>query len=83
MINSGAPLEDDINNPGCWNLYSFTPKCEKGKYTNHQTTVGGILVFENSEGERCVGNWKFHYNRWWASIFDKKLTGGDLHKMRI
>ena len=62
-INSGAPLEDDINNPGCWNLYSFTPKYEKGKYIN-QTPAGAIVVPENSEGERCVGNWKFHNNRW-------------------
>ena len=36
-INSGASLEGDIDNPGCWNLYLFTPKYEKGKYINHQT----------------------------------------------
>ena len=35
-INSGAPLEDDIDNPGHWNLYSYTTKYEKKKYIHHQ-----------------------------------------------
>ena len=37
QINSGTLLEDDIDNPGGWNFYSFTHKYEKGKYINHQT----------------------------------------------
>ena len=55
-INSGAPVKDNIDNPGGWNLYSFTPKYEKGKYINHQTPTGAIVVPENSEGKRCDGN---------------------------
>jgi hypothetical protein len=72
-INSGAPLEGKIDNPGGWNLYSFTPKYEKGKYVNHQTPAGAIVVPENSDGERVVGNWKFHYNGWWPSEFAERL----------
>ncbi len=63
---------DEINNPGRWNLYSFTTKYEKGKYMSHQTPVGAIVIPENSDNERVVGNWKFHYNGWWPSKFDRK-----------
>jgi len=27
--NSGAPTEEDIDNPGNWNLYSYTPVYDK------------------------------------------------------
>ena len=79
-INSGAPLEDDINNSGVWNLYSCTPKYDKGKYIYHQTPAGAIVVPENSDSERSVGNWKFYYNGWWASKFDKNLCEGTRKK---
>jgi hypothetical protein len=72
MIGSGAPLLDEIDNPGGWNLYSFTPKYENGKYISHQTQEGEIVVPKDSDAERVVGNWKFHYNRWWPSKFDRK-----------
>ena len=71
-INTGAPLLDKIDNPGSWNLYSFTPKYEKGKYMSHQTQAEAIVVPENADGERVVGNWKFHYSGWWPSEFDRK-----------
>ena len=70
-IGSGAPLLDEIDHPGGWNLYSFTPKYEKGKYISHQTPAGAIVAPENADGERVVGNWKFHYNGWWPSKFDR------------
>ena len=53
---SGAPLLDEINNPGSWNLYSFTPKYKKGKYICHQTPTGAIVVPKDSDDERVVGN---------------------------
>ena len=62
---------DEIDNPGGWNLYSFTPKYEKGKYISHQTPAGAIVAPENADSERVVGNWKFHYNGWWPSKFDR------------
>ena len=70
-INSGALLMDATDNPVGLNLYSFTPKYEKGKYINHQTPAGAIFAPENSVGGRVVGNWKFHYNGWWPSEFDR------------
>ena len=63
---------DAIDNPGGWNLYLLTHKYEKGKYINHQTLAGAIVVPENFDGERVVDNWKFHYNGWWPSKFDRK-----------
>ena len=71
-INTGAPLLNEIDNPGGWNLYSFTPKYEKGKYMNYQTPAGAIVAPKNADSERVVGNWKLHYNGWWPSEFDRK-----------
>ena len=79
-IGSGAPLVDEINNPGGWNLYSLTPKYEKGKYISHQTLAGAIVVPANSDGERVVGNWKFHYNGWWPSEFNRNTYMGESAK---
>ena len=39
---------------------------------SHQTLTGAIVVPENADGKRVVGNWKFHYNGWWASEFERK-----------
>ena len=33
-----------------------------GKYISHQTPVGAIVAPKDSDGERVVRNWKFHYN---------------------
>ena len=58
----GAPLLDEIDNQGHWNLYSFAPKYKKGKYICHQTPAGAIVVPKDFDGGRVVGNWKFHCN---------------------
>ena len=71
-IGSGAPLLDEIDNPGGWNLYSLTPNYKNGKYISHQTPAGAIVIPKDADGERVVGNWKFHYNGWWPSKFDRK-----------
>jgi hypothetical protein len=52
----------------------------KWKYINHQTLVGAIVVPENSDGERVVGNWKLHYNGWRPSKFDKKTLYAGIRK---
>ena len=44
--NTGAPLLDEIDNPGGWNLYLFPPKYEKMKYFRNQTPAGAIVVPE-------------------------------------
>jgi hypothetical protein len=82
-IGSGAPLVDEIDNPGGWNLYLFTPKYEKGIYISQQTPVGAIAVPEDADSERVVGNWKFYYNGWWPSEFDRNTYVRGSAKMKI
>ena len=49
----------------------ITPKYEKKKYIHHQTPAGAIVVPENTDGKRSVGDWTFQYNGWWPTAFDK------------
>jgi len=71
--NSGAPTEEDIDNPGNWNLYSYTPVYDKKNYVHHKTPAGAIVLPKHPpDGERKVGDWTFHYNGWWPSEFDRE-----------
>jgi hypothetical protein len=71
--NSGAPTEEDIDNPGNWNLYSYTPVYHMKHYVHHKTPAGAIVLPKHPHyGERKVGDWTFHYNGWWPSAFDRE-----------
>ena len=68
-INQGEPLFKDIDNPGNWSSYSFTPKFGKDKqYQGHFLPTGCVPVPEkrNKYGrkERKEGGWSFYYDGW-------------------
>ena len=42
--NSGVPTKEDIDNPGNWNLYSYTPVYDKKHYVHHKTPDGAIVL---------------------------------------
>lgn len=71
----GAPTDDELDNPGDWNLFSFAPRFNNNtknkKYVGHFSPCGAQVVPANSDGVRQVGNWKFHYKGWTPDEFDK------------
>ena len=54
----GAPLEEDINNPGGWSLYSFQPRYKSQHYIGHFTPTGAQVVPLNSNNQQVlvIGN---------------------------
>ncbi len=70
----GVPTEDEIDNPGKWNLYSFAPKIDRSTkmYKGHFTPANAMVVPKDENGERKVGNWKFYYTGWQPDEFDNK-----------
>ena len=71
----GAPTEDEIDNPGDWNLFSFAPRYNNNtknkKYVGHFSPCGAKVVPANSVGVRQIDNWKFYYQGWTPDDFDK------------
>lgn len=69
----GAPTENELDNPGGWNLFSFAGRsnASKTKYEGHFTPCGAKVVPANSLGTRQIGNWKFYYKGWQGDDFDK------------
>ena len=68
----GTPLENDIDNPGNWNLYSFAPRFNASKkYEGHFTPAGAKVLPKNKDGVRATDNWQFYYNGWVGDDFDK------------
>lgn len=60
-----APAEDDIDNPGEWSMFTFTPKFDKkNNYQYHSTPTGARVVPKASNGKRIMFGWEFHYNDW-------------------
>lgn len=70
---AGSPLEEEIDNPGKWNLYSYAPKMNNKtkEYVGHFTPSGATVVPEDENGDRVVGGWKFYYTGWTPDAFDK------------
>lgn len=69
----GSPMENDIDNPANWNLYSFAPKFNSSskKYEGHFTPALAKVVPINSDGIRAINDWKFYYNGWIGDEFDE------------
>ena len=64
-----APAEEDIDNPGGWSMYTFTPNYNsKNQYTFHSSPTGARVVpkSEADGSRRCVNGWEFHYQNWKA-----------------
>jgi hypothetical protein len=72
---NGAPAEEDVDNPGGWNSYSFAARYNSNaktkKYVGHFTPSGARVVPENNLGVRQIDEWKFYYQGWTADDFDK------------
>ncbi len=71
---AGSPLEDEIDNPGKWNLFSFAPKFNAStkKYEGHFTPAGAkVFSAINSAGDREIASWKFYYQGWMTDDFSK------------
>ncbi len=67
-----APEEEDIDNPGCWDLFSFRPKYSSDKkYIGHFTPAGAKVLKSNAAGKRIIDGWQLYYNGWHCDEFDK------------
>ena len=69
----GVPSEENTDNPGKWNMYSYAPKMNKGNYEGHFTPAGATVLPEDSDGIRETNGWKFHYDGWKMDEFDKSV----------
>ena len=69
----GAPNEDEIDNPGNWNLFSFAARHHSStkRYEGHYTPANAKVLPPNAAGIRTVDNWEFFYNGWTAGEFEK------------
>jgi hypothetical protein len=60
-----APAEEDIDNPGAWSMFTFTPEFDKSnKNKFHSSPTGARVVPADSNGKRCMNGWEFHYQNW-------------------
>ncbi len=66
----GAPLLERIDNTEKWSHYTCQQKYLKGKYLDHFTPVGTMVVPANENGERKFGDWEFYYNVYNANEVD-------------
>jgi hypothetical protein len=67
-----GPSIEEIDNPGKWNLWSFTESFDKKhRYIAHTTPAGARVVPANDAGERIINGWHFHYNGWKPDTFDE------------
>lgn len=62
----GEPHFEDVDNPGGWHQYTFTPRFHKesGKYIHHRLPTGATPVPAGRDSKRVVNGWEFHYNEW-------------------
>lgn len=70
---SGDPPEEDIDNPGGWSMFTFTPSYHQKtkKYDGHTTPSGAHVVPPDELGNRVMDGWEFHYKNWKANEFDE------------
>jgi hypothetical protein len=63
-VDKGEPMYDEVDNPGNWKEYTYCAKFEKGRYKHHCIPTGAKRVPVNSDGERHMNGWEFHYKGW-------------------
>jgi len=70
---NGAPPEEEIDNPGNWNLFSFAAKhaTSSRRYEGHFTPANAKVVNPDLSGNRKVKDWSFFYRGWTAGTFEK------------
>jgi hypothetical protein len=61
-------MYDEVDNPGDWQEYKYCAKFEKGRYKHHCIPTGAKLVPVNSDGERHMNRWEFHYKGWQSEV---------------
>lgn len=60
---AGEPKFEDIDNPGKWPSFTFRAKYDKKKaYKYHALPTGATPVPKNTDGNRIMDGWHFHYN---------------------
>ena len=64
----GEPAFDEVDNPGKWCEYAyrpeFDPNSKGGQYKGHFLPTGARPVPLDTNGERKVADWVFHYDGW-------------------
>ena len=66
---AGEPAFKDVDNPGGWPRYVFTPKFKGTKtnnnleYQHHRMPSGAQVFPKMPNGERECAGWKFHYQQ--------------------
>lgn len=68
------PPESEIDNPGGWSMFTFTPSYHPRSrvYDGHTTPTGAHVVppAADGSGRRIMAGWEFHYKNWKAEPFD-------------
>jgi hypothetical protein len=67
-VDKGEPLYDEVDNPGDWQEYTYCAKFEKVRYKHHCSPTGAKPVPVNSDGERHMSGWDFHYKGWQSEV---------------
>jgi hypothetical protein len=60
-VDKVEPMYDEVDNHGDWKEYTYCAKFEKGRYKYHCIPTGAKPVPVNSDGERHMSGWEFHY----------------------
>lgn len=66
------PTFGTIDNPGNWSEFTFQPTYKNSKYAGHESPAGAKVVPKDAQGDRVVNGWKFFYDGWQPSEFDKE-----------
>ena len=72
------PRFEDVDNPGSWPEYTFSPKFvtsgkgkkKKTEYAYHALPTGCTVVPKNDDGLRVIKGWEFHYTEWNSNSAD-------------
>jgi hypothetical protein len=67
-VDKGETMYDEVDNPGDWQEYTYCAKFEKGRYNHHCIPTGAKPVPANSDGERHMNGWDFHYKGWQSEV---------------
>jgi hypothetical protein len=63
-----ALVEEAIDNPAGWSMFTFTPVYSNNKYKFH-SSPGARFVLADKTGKRCINGWEFHDQNWKAEKF--------------